>query len=45
VKKKGAERTRVEPGCINCRIYHDDQEDHAIMIEEHWRSQEEVERC
>ena len=40
-----AERTRVEPGCISCRIYHDVQEDHAIMIEELWRSQEEVERC
>jgi len=39
-----AERTRVEPGCISCRIYRDDQEEHAILIEEFWRSQEELER-
>ncbi|MBP1742459.1 MAG: hypothetical protein H6Q48_4752, partial [Deltaproteobacteria bacterium] len=31
-----AERTRVEPGCISCRIYRDDQEEHAILIEEFW---------
>jgi quinol monooxygenase YgiN len=39
-----AERTRVEPGCISCRIYRDDQEEHAILIEEFWRSQKELER-
>lgn len=39
-----AERTRVESGCISCRIYRDDQKEHAIMIEELWRSQEELEQ-
>lgn len=39
-----AERIRVESGCISCRIYRDVQEEHAIMIEELWRSQEELER-
>jgi len=39
-----AERTRVQPGCISCRIYHDTQEKHVIMIEEVWKSQEELER-
>jgi quinol monooxygenase YgiN len=39
-----AERTRVEPGCISCRIYHDIQEEHVIMIEEVWSSEEELER-
>jgi quinol monooxygenase YgiN len=39
-----AERTSVQPGCISCRIYHDTQEEHVIMIEEVWKSQEELER-
>jgi quinol monooxygenase YgiN len=39
-----AERARVEPGCISCRIYREDQEEHAILIEEFWRSQEDLER-
>jgi quinol monooxygenase YgiN len=39
-----AERTRIVPGCISCRVYRDVQEDHAIMIEELWRSHEELER-
>jgi len=38
-----AERTRVQPGCISCRIYHDEQEEDMIMIEELWRSQKEHE--
>jgi quinol monooxygenase YgiN len=37
------ERTRVQPGCVSCRIYHDEQEEDMIMIEELWRSQEEHE--
>jgi quinol monooxygenase YgiN len=39
-----AERTRVQPGCISCRIYHDTQEEDVIMIEEVWKSQKELER-
>ena len=39
-----AERTRVESGCISCRVYRDVQEEHGIMIEELWRDLEELER-
>jgi quinol monooxygenase YgiN len=41
-----AERTRVKSGCISSRIYRDVQAEHAhaIMIEELWRSQEELEQ-
>jgi quinol monooxygenase YgiN len=38
------ERTRVEPGCISCRIYRDLAQEQTIMIEEFWSSQEELER-
>ena len=38
------ERTRVEPGCISCRIYRDVAQEQTIMIEEIWSSQEELER-
>lgn len=39
-----AERTRVQPGCISCRIYHDAQEENVIMIDELWRSQEDLDQ-
>jgi hypothetical protein len=28
-----AERTRIQPGCIRCRIYHDEQEENVIMLD------------
>lgn len=39
-----AERTRIEPGCINCRIYRDILEEHIILLEETWRNKEDLER-
>jgi quinol monooxygenase YgiN len=39
-----AERTRIQPGCISCRIYHDAQEENVIMVDELWRTQEEHDR-
>jgi len=39
-----SERTRVEPGCVSCRLYRDVQQEHTIMIEELWSSQEELQR-
>ena len=39
-----AERTKVRPGCISCRVYHDVQRKHVILIEEVWAGQEELER-
>ena len=38
-----AERTRIQPGCISCRIYHDEQEENVVMMDEVWRTQEEHE--
>jgi quinol monooxygenase YgiN len=39
-----AEGTRLLPGCLSCRIYEDVQEDNVIMVEEMWRSEEELEQ-
>jgi quinol monooxygenase YgiN len=39
-----AERTRILPGCLSCRIYEDVQEDNVILVEEMWRSEEELEQ-
>lgn len=39
-----AERTRVEAGCIICRIYRDAQEEHSIMLEEIWKDEEDLNR-
>jgi len=39
-----AERTRVEAGCITCRIYQDVQEDHSIMLDEIWKNEEDLNR-
>ena len=39
-----AERTRVESGCIACRIYQDVQEDNSIMLDEIWKSEEDLNR-
>jgi quinol monooxygenase YgiN len=38
-----AERTRVQPGCISCRIYRDALEENVIMVDELWRNQEDHE--
>jgi quinol monooxygenase YgiN len=37
-----AERTRVEIGCDRCHVYQDTGETHAIMLEEAWKSDEEL---
>ena len=39
-----AERTSVEPGCAGCQVYRDVLQDHTIMMEELWSSQEELQR-
>jgi quinol monooxygenase YgiN len=39
-----AERTRVKPGCISCRLYHDTEEEQMIMLEELWSTQEDLDR-
>jgi quinol monooxygenase YgiN len=39
-----AERTRVQPGCLSCRIYHDEQIEAVFMVEEIWKCQEDLDR-
>ncbi len=39
-----AERTRVRPGCLSCRIYHDEQVEAVFMLEELWETQESLDR-
>ena len=39
-----AERTRVESGCIACRVYRDAQEDRSLMFEEIWKNEEDLNR-
>jgi len=36
-----AERTRVEAGCINWRIYRDVQEEHGIMLVKQYNNQKQ----
>jgi quinol monooxygenase YgiN len=38
------ERTRVEPGCISCNLYQCIEDNHVMMIEELWQSNEDLER-
>ena len=39
-----AERTRVEHGCIACRVYQDAKEPRELLFEEEWRSEGELTR-
>ena len=39
-----AEQTRYQPGCLSCRIYHDEQVEAVFMVEEVWKSQEDLDR-
>ena len=38
-----AEQSRFEPGCLSSRIYGDLQEKNVLMLEEVWRTQEDLE--
>ena len=38
------EQIRLEEGCISCRLYQDLQEEGALMLEEIWSSQSDLER-
>lgn len=39
-----AERSRLEAGCIGIRVYQDVELEPAIMIEQLWKSEEDLER-
>ena len=38
------EQTRFEPGCLSCRLYRGGEDARAIMFEELWLSEEDVQR-
>jgi quinol monooxygenase YgiN len=38
-----ARHSRMRSGCLGCHIYLDAQEDDVVMVEEMWRSAEELE--
>ena len=37
-----AEQCREDPGCLSCHIYGDLQENNVLMLEEVWRSEEDL---
>lgn len=43
ILRSAVEQCKVWPGCINCRVYGDLQEDNVLMLEGMWRSAEELE--
>jgi quinol monooxygenase YgiN len=44
ILRSTAEWSRIKPGCISSRIYEDAQEENALMFEEMWRSEADLER-
>lgn len=38
------EQIQFEPGCISCRLYRDVQEERALMLEEIWESENDLQR-
>ena len=43
ILRSTAEWSRIKPGCLSSRIYEDVQEDNALMFEEIWRCEEDLE--
>ncbi len=39
-----AELCKYDPGCLCCHIYRDLQEKNVLMLEEVWRSEEDLDR-
>jgi quinol monooxygenase YgiN len=37
-----AQRSRAETGCISCSVYQETENDHAIIYEEVWRGEDEL---
>ena len=37
-----AELCRDDPGCLSCHIYEDVQEENVLMLEQVWRSEEDL---
>ena len=44
ILRSEAEQSRVQPGCLSCRIYRNGQNDNVLMLEQIWTDQESLER-
>ena len=42
--KSMAKETRIQPGCLSSRLYHDENEESVFLVEELWRSQDDLDR-
>src|SRR5512135_2204170 len=42
--KSMAKQTSIQPGCLSCRIYRDENEEAIFMVEEVWNSQNDLDR-
>jgi quinol monooxygenase YgiN len=38
------ERTRVERGCVSCSVFLDTENEHVVVFEEKWMSDEDLQR-
>ncbi|MBI4773199.1 MAG: antibiotic biosynthesis monooxygenase [Deltaproteobacteria bacterium] len=38
------EPTQVEPGCLSCRLYQDLENEEALLFEEEWKTQADLDR-
>jgi quinol monooxygenase YgiN len=38
------EPTRIQPGCISCRLYQDSDEPDVVLLVEEWESRKELDR-
>jgi quinol monooxygenase YgiN len=44
ILKSMAEQSKVQPGCLNCRVYRNGQEDNVLMFEQQWSNEADLER-
>jgi quinol monooxygenase YgiN len=44
ILKPFIERIKVTPGCLDSRLYKDLQEEDVLMLEQRWRSEEDLNR-
>jgi quinol monooxygenase YgiN len=42
ILKSVIKQTELEPGCISCRLYQDSSKKHALMLEEIWDSETDL---
>lgn len=38
-----AEQSRVQPGCLSCRIYRNGQQDNVLLFEQKWSNEADME--